>query len=57
MTEEEKNNVKSAVEKMRSLVDNIECMLQDYEACKSDTSKKYLGAAILKIASPLVQKA
>lgn len=53
MNEEEKNQLKALAEKARAVIDDIESMIQDYDACKSETSKKYLGAALLKTATVL----
>ena len=53
MNEEQKNAIKSLVEHARSVADEIDQMLADYEQCKSETSRKYLGAAILKTAQAL----
>lgn len=47
------NSVKEKMEKMQLLITNIKQMIEDYEACKSDTSKKVLEAAICKVAKPL----
>lgn len=47
------NSVKEKTEKMQLLITNIKQMIEDYEACKSDTSKKVLEAAIYKVAKPL----
>ena len=53
MNEEQKNAIKSLVEHIRATADEIDQMLADYEQCKSETSRKYLGAAILKTAQML----
>ena len=50
MTEEQKNTLKSMIGHIRATVDEIEQMLADYDLCQSETSKKYLGAAIMKAA-------
>lgn len=57
MTEEQKNAIKSLVEHARATADEIDQMLVDYEQCKSETSRKYLGAAILKTAQALKSNA
>jgi hypothetical protein len=53
MTEEQKNAIKQIVEHARATADEIDQMLADYDQCKSETSRKYLGAAILKTAQTL----
>lgn len=47
------DNINGKMEKMQLLITNIKQMIEDYEACKSDTSKKVLEAAICKVAKPL----
>lgn len=47
------NSVKEKMDKMLLLISNIKQMMDDYEACKSETSKKVLEAAICKVAKPL----
>lgn len=51
MTEEQRNTLKSMLEHVRATLDEVEKMLADYDQCQSETSKKYLGAAILKTAA------
>lgn len=53
MTEEQKNTLKSMIGHIRAAADEVEQMIADYEQCKSETSRKYLGAAILKSAQAL----
>lgn len=50
MTDEQIEEIKSAISNVRKRADEVEQMLADYARCESETSKKYLGAAILKIA-------
>lgn len=51
MTEEQKNALKSTLEHVRATLAEVETMMEDYEKCQSETSRRYLGAAILKTAA------
>ena len=51
MTEEQRNTLNSMLGHIRAMLDEVEKMLADYDQCQSETSKKYLGAAILKTAA------
>jgi hypothetical protein len=51
MTEEQRNTLNIMLEHVRASLDEVEKMLADYDRCQSETSKKYLGAAILKTAA------
>ena len=53
MTEEQKNTLKSMLVHVRATLEEVETMMEDYEKCQSETSRKYLGAAILKTAAML----
>ena len=57
MNDEEINEILSLIKHARQAIDDLEAMIQDFQACKSETSKKYLGAAILKQSSQLKQTA
>lgn len=55
MTEDQRNTLNGMLKHYRAALDEIEQMLFDYDQCKSETSRKYLGAAILKTAQALKQ--
>jgi len=57
MTEEQKDEIKGAIARTRAACDDVETMLADYDQCKSDTSRKYLAAAIVKTAAAFRQQA
>lgn len=51
MTEEDIKAITESIQHTRKILDDIESMISDYEVCKSETSKKYIGAAVMKLAA------
>lgn len=55
MTEEQLQQFREITRQMQDKIDDFNAMLDDYAGCKSETSKKFLGAAILKMSEQFKQ--